>query len=67
MFSESVFLLGLGTGGFTGVNHLSIIQAIALVKWLFIAKSYAGDCLLTIDPVQLLPLVIMPAQNKGQN
>ena len=67
MFSESVSLLSLGTGGFTGVNHLSIVQTIGLAEGLFIPRSYAGGCLLTINPMQLLSLVIMPAQNRELN
>ena len=64
MFSESVLFLSLGTGGFTGVNHLFIVQTIALTEGPFIARSYAGG---SLNPMQLLSLVIMPAQNKELN
>ena len=64
MFSESVFLLSLGTGGSTRVNHFSIVQAVALDKRLLSARSYAGDCFLTIDLVQLLSFAVMPEQNE---
>ena len=62
MFSESVTLLSLGTGGFTRVDHFSIIQAIALAKRLFIAGSYACHWLFTINLKQLLSLAIMSAK-----
>ena len=39
MFSESVTLLSLGTGGFTRVDHFSVIQAIALAKKLYIHQQ----------------------------
>ena len=62
MFSESVTLLSLGTGGFTRVDHFSIIQAIALAKRLFIAWPYTCHWLFTINLKQLLSLAIMSAK-----